>query len=175
MILFVILFLLSSSAYAEIIVPPLESQGKVVYQAQPQQQTMPLSALDQKALQMAKQSTDGETRLPYGMATVVCAPLHLTDIRLQPGEALLQVDIGDASRWKVATGQSGQGDKSQSHVLVKPTESDLHTSMTMLTTHRTYVLTLISKSATWMPIVSFAGAQIVQTPEIRPSSLVYRC
>ncbi len=52
---------------------------------------------------------DGKVIYLYGQVqpTVVCAPLQVCDIELQPGEAVRNVMVGDTVRWKVDPATSG--------------------------------------------------------------------
>lgn len=52
---------------------------------------------------------DGKVILLYGevQPSVVCSPLQVCDIELQPGEVVRDVLIGDTVRWKVEPATSG--------------------------------------------------------------------
>jgi len=52
---------------------------------------------------------DGKLLYRYGtaMPSVVCAPLHVCDIELQPGEQVEDVHVGDTVRWTVSPSRSG--------------------------------------------------------------------
>ena len=48
------------------------------------------------------------------------APGRVTDIALQPGEAVTSVAAGDTLRWTVGDTVSGSGEGKRTHILVKP-------------------------------------------------------
>lgn len=102
-------------------------------------------------------SGNGSVVFMYGltMPTIVTAPLRLTDIRLEPGEKIKEIQLGDTVRWIVSPSISGEGQSRVSHVIIKPADAGLQTTMVVLTDRRTYVLTLKSTKKDYMPIVSF--------------------
>lgn len=85
--------------------------------------------------------------------SIVCAVMQLTDIELQPGEKVLSVNLGDSVRWHVQPGVSS-GDTM--HILVRPRDVGLDTSMVVMTDRRTYRLRLRSHRHDYMPHVRFA-------------------
>src|SRR4051812_35018463 len=60
---------------------------------------------------MPTRGENGTVDFTFGatMPSVICAPQHVCDIALQEGETVTQLDIGDASRWKVNPATSGTG------------------------------------------------------------------
>ena len=56
------------------------------------------------------------------------APGLVTDIVLQPGEALIAVASGDTARWVIGDTTSGTGETRQTHILVKPFSAGLTTN-----------------------------------------------
>ena len=94
----------------------------------------------------------------YGatLPSVVCAPLRACSLRLEPGETIAQIDLGDPVRWKVTPTVFGSGAAAMSAVVVKPSDSGLTTSMTVATDRRLYVVQLVSRTKDWMPVVAFA-------------------
>lgn len=99
----------------------------------------------------------GEVRFLYGatMPTVVCAPLQICNIALQPGEVVTKVDIGDPVMWTVSPGISGSGPGQVTHLIVKPQDAGLHTTMDVETNRRTYAIRLVSTRYRYMPLVAF--------------------
>ncbi len=85
---------------------------------------------------------------PYGLteALVSCQPLRVCDIELEAGEEVLQVSLGDGSRWLASPAFSGERESVTPHVLVKPTELGIATNAVITTTRRTYYLGLVSRS-----------------------------
>lgn len=73
-------------------------------------------------------------------------PGMITDIMLQPGEALIAVAAGDTARWVIGDTTSGSGAGKRTHVLVKPFSAGLATNLVITTDQRTYHLQLTSKA-----------------------------
>jgi type IV secretion system protein TrbG len=101
---------------------------------------------------------DGKVVYVYGttLPSVVCAPLHVCDIALEPGELVNDINAGDPVRWKISPAFSGSGEHKTTHVLVKPTDSALATNLDIATDRRMYVIKLVSRANDWMPLVAFA-------------------
>lgn len=72
------------------------------------------------------------------------APEQVSDIALQPGEALVSVAAGDTSRWVIGETSSGSGPERRSHVLVKPAANGLRTNLLIATDRRVYHLQVAS-------------------------------
>lgn len=106
---------------------------------------------------MPQPGADGVVRFPYGatLPTVVCAPLQVCDIRLQPGEVVNNINAGDKVRWSIMPGLSGSPEGQVTHLLVKPVDAGLVSSVTVLTDRRAYSIKLVSTQAQWMPHVGF--------------------
>lgn len=102
---------------------------------------------------------DGTVTYYFGKTqpVVVCAPLRTCDIQLQTGERITKngVNIGDSVRWEVTPSLSGSGDSQQTHIIVKPRDVGLDTSMTINTDRRTYSIKLVSRQTDWMPAINF--------------------
>lgn len=100
---------------------------------------------------------DGFVLFTYGaeMPSVVCAPLFVCEIALQPGETVTDINVGDSVRWKIAPATSGNGSNATTHILVKPTLPGLRTNMLVTTNRRIYVIQLVSNTKDWMPRVAF--------------------
>lgn len=86
---------------------------------------------------------------------IQASPQRITDIALEPGEALLSVSAGDTTRWIVSDARSGSGPATQAHVLVKPNAANLSTNLIVMTDRRIYHLDLKSVSGTAMAAVSW--------------------
>ncbi len=100
---------------------------------------------------------DGSVRYLFGqsMPTIVCSPLQVTDIQLQPGESFKGIHIGDKARWSVEPAVTGIGGAETLHIIIKPFDVGLETSLIFLTDRRVYQFKLKSHRSEWMPKVSF--------------------
>lgn len=87
------------------------------------------------------------------------APERITDIALQPGEAIVAVAAGDTVRWTVGDTTSGSGEGRRSHILVKPFSAGLRTNLVVTTDRRVYRLELESRSAGAMAALSWSYAE----------------
>lgn len=95
---------------------------------------------------------------------VLTAPGQVTDIALQPGEALVAVAAGDTVRWVIGDttsggSGSGSGEARRTHVLVKPFTAGLATNVIITTDRRTYHLALTSTAHTAMAALSWTYPQ----------------
>jgi P-type conjugative transfer protein TrbG len=91
----------------------------------------------------------------YTVPSIVTAPLNVTDIALEPGEILRSLDIGDKARWEINNVESGGEATSRIHLIVKPHDVGLETSLVVNTDRRTYYLLLKSLRDRFMERVSF--------------------
>lgn len=108
---------------------------------------------------------DGSVVFLHGGSTlpsVLAAPLRITDIALEPGENIKEVQIGDTVRWVISPAISGSGDAEVSHVIIKPTEAGLQTTLAIFTDRRSYHMNLKSTSSKYFPFVTFAYADQLQ-------------
>ncbi|WP_414899716.1 P-type conjugative transfer protein TrbG [Sphingomonas flavalba] len=87
------------------------------------------------------------------------APERVTDIALQPGEAVISVAAGDTVRWTVGDTTSGAGESKRVHILVKPFAAGLATNLVITTDRRAYHLQLESTAATSMAALSWSYPQ----------------
>lgn len=90
---------------------------------------------------------------------VYAAPERVTDIALQPGEALISVAAGDTARWVIGDTTSGTGETKRTHVLVKPFSAGLGTNVVITTDRRSYHLALTSTLFTAMVALSWTYPQ----------------
>jgi len=90
---------------------------------------------------------------------VLTAPGQVTDIALQPGEALGAVAAGDTVRWVIGDTTSGTGEGKRTHVLVKPFSAGLSTNIIITTDRRTYHLALSSAERSAMVALSWTYPQ----------------
>jgi P-type conjugative transfer protein TrbG len=100
---------------------------------------------------------DGKVIFLYGevQPSLVCSPLQVCDIELQPGEVVRDVLVGDTVRWKVEPATSGAADGQSVHLIVKPSEPGLVSSMVVTTSRRTYHIQLKSHQTQYMARVGF--------------------
>ncbi len=83
------------------------------------------------------------------------APERVTDIALEPGEAITSVAAGDTARWTIADTSSGTGATRRVHILVKPFAEGLQTNLFIATDRRVYRLQLASTTSTAMAAVAW--------------------
>ncbi len=100
---------------------------------------------------------DGKVVFLFGetQPSVVCSPLQVCDIELQGGEIVRDVLVGDTVRWKVEPATSGAASGQAIHLIVKPSEPGLVTSMVVTTSRRTYHIQLKSHPSQYMARVGF--------------------
>nr|WP_172265688.1 TrbG/VirB9 family P-type conjugative transfer protein [Caulobacter sp. RHG1] len=124
----------------------------------------------------------GIARFDYvetGVYPVIATPGRITDIVLEPGEALVAtgpIAAGDTTRWVIGDTASGAGETRRVRVLVKPTIAGLATNMLINTDRRTYHLELRASAHTWQtqvswryppaPIVLVAAAPVSARPRL---------
>ncbi|WP_292527185.1 P-type conjugative transfer protein TrbG [Mesorhizobium sp.] len=108
---------------------------------------------------------DGKVIFLYGeiQPSVVCSPLQVCDIELQAGEVVRDVLVGDTVRWKVEPATSGAVGGQAIHLIVKPAEPGLVTSMVVTTSRRTYHVQLKSHDSQYMARVGFEYPEDVST------------
>lgn len=101
-------------------------------------------------------STDGSVSFVYGSGQirVVCAPLQACDIALQPGEQFNDMNVGDP-RFIVEPSVTGTGAMQQIHLIIKPKDVGLDSSLVVTTDRRTYHFRLKSDQSEYMPYISF--------------------
>jgi len=106
---------------------------------------------------LVTKGADGKVVFLYGevQPSVVCSPLQVCDIELQPGEVVRDVLVGDTVRWKVEPATSGPAGGQAIHLVVKPSEPGLVTSMVVTTSRRTYHIQLKSHRTRYMARVGF--------------------
>lgn len=155
--IFLILLLLSSGCYAEDLADQYFSDKKLV-----------LTSQERAALKIGKKwqtgnatskpvaSEDGSIRYVFGSGQIqiMCAVLQVCDIALQAGEQVNNLNAGDP-RFLVEPAITGRGETQRIHVLVKPLDVGLDTSLVVTTSFRTYHFRLRSSRHDFMPYVSF--------------------
>lgn len=167
---FVCLFLFVSSASAaekrEPELPPLSLEDAFFGPgANP-----PLTAQEREALALARkwqsgntttlkpvQGPDGSVRFLFGaqQPSIVCGVFQVTDVELEPGEVVNSLHLGDQVRWTVEPALTGSGAARIQHLVIKPHDAGLETSLMVTTNRRTYHLRLKSHRSQYMPRVAF--------------------
>lgn len=136
-----------------------------------------LRRIDESAMQLAKAYDSAESaprpymqnngRINFYFGTMnprlICRPLRLTDIELEPGEQIKNLHISDTARWSVSTAWSGGLDALVTHVVVKPQIPDIAANLLIHTNVRTYSIELVSiTEGQYMPFVGFIYPEIPQ-------------
>jgi len=83
------------------------------------------------------------------------APDHFTDVAMQDGEEIRDFASGDTARWVFARSTSGDGDRAQSHLMVKPVQAGLATNFTIYTNRHVYFVKARSTMSFYMPAVAW--------------------
>lgn len=99
---------------------------------------------------------DGSISYVYGsgQTQILCAVLQVCDVALQPGEQFNNMNVGDP-RFEVEPAITGVGVGQRLHLLIKPLDVGLDTSLVVTTDRRTYHFRLRSSREEFMPYVSF--------------------
>ncbi len=127
----------------------------------------PSSQKDKEALALTKKwqasggkpvaGPDGAIVFLFGASqpSLVCAVLQVCDIELQPGEEVNSIHLGDTARWLIEPALTGANGAEVQHLIVKPLDVGLETSLIVTTNRRTYHLRLRSHRSEFMARVSF--------------------
>jgi type IV secretion system protein VirB9 len=102
---------------------------------------------------------DGRVLYTYGagLPTVVCAPLRVCVLELQPGEKLVgEPHIGDSVRWIISPATAGKDEFAVPMIVIKPKAPGLDTDLLVTTDRRAYYIRLISKPEDYLARVAFA-------------------
>lgn len=100
---------------------------------------------------------DGTVRFLFGaqQPSIVCAVLQVCDVALQPGEQVNSLHLGDTARWMVDPAITGSGPAEVQHLIIKPMDVGLETSLIVTTNRRAYHMRLRSHRTEYMPQVAF--------------------
>ncbi|MCT4625655.1 P-type conjugative transfer protein TrbG [Halodesulfovibrio sp.] len=90
------------------------------------------------------------------LPTVVCSPLMGADIEMQEGEQIRDVILGDTGRWRYKITKSGMAGRERLHVIIKPIDNGLVTTVVIPTSRRVYHIKLVSDAKKYTPYVGFA-------------------
>jgi P-type conjugative transfer protein TrbG len=102
--------------------------------------------------------TDGRVVYAFGagLATVVCAPLHICVIELQAGETMTsEPRLGDTVRWHIAPANYGTGANKTEMIVLQPIDPDVETDLVIPTDRRTYYLRLQSHPKDYVARTTF--------------------
>ena len=123
-----------------------------------EQRGMEISRQWQDQSAIVTEGADGTVTYLYGHAqpNVICSPLHLCEISLQAGETVRDVLVGDSVRWQIEAATSGSVQGQRVHLVVKPADTGLATSMVVTTSRRTYHIALSSEARDYMARVAFS-------------------
>ncbi len=101
--------------------------------------------------------SNGAIRFLYGaqQPSIVCAVLQVCDVALQAGELVNSIHLGDTARWTVEPAITGSGSAETQHLIIKPMDVGLETSLVVTTNRRTYHFKLRSHRTEYMPQVAF--------------------
>jgi P-type conjugative transfer protein TrbG len=88
--------------------------------------------------------------------SVVCAVLQVCDVALQAGEQVNSINLGDTARWSIEPAITGSGANEVQHLIIKPMDVGLETSLVVTTDRRAYHIRLRSHRTEYMPQVTFA-------------------
>lgn len=161
-----VLFCRADAASAELDLPPLSLDDAYFGDSQ----NPVLTPQEREALQLAKkwqsgdtttlkpvQGRDGAVRFLFGaqQPSIVCAVMQVTDIEFEPGEVVNSIHLGDSARWLVEPAITGAGAGEVQHMVIKPLDVGLETSLMVTTNRRTYHLRLKSHRTEYMPRVAF--------------------
>lgn len=104
---------------------------------------------------------DGAIRFLFGAQQpgIVCAVLQVCDIELQAGEQVNSIHLGDTARWTVEPAITGSGPAEVQHLIIKPLDVGLETSLIVTTSRRTYHFRLRSHRSEFMPRIAFTYAE----------------
>jgi type IV secretion system protein VirB9 len=137
--------------------PPINLLSPSALLTAKERQAVALARRWRNRAEMPQPGEDGVVRFLYGatLPTVVCAPLQVCDLALQPGEIVNSVNVGDKVRWNISPGVSGSAEGRVTHLIIKPTDAGLFSSIVIETDRRTYAVKLVSTQREWMPLVAF--------------------
>lgn len=108
--------------------------------------------------------TEGAVMFAYGTSepSVVCAVLQICDVQLQPGENINSVNVGDSARWMIEPAVSNSGPNETQHLIIKPLDAGLNTTLIVTTDRRTYHMRLVSHRTQFMSRVAFTYPEDAQ-------------
>lgn len=160
-----VLAMLPFGAGAEPMVPAIDKTA-AIFSQEMVAPSIQLTEKEKHALALAREWKNNpdkprraaEGHLKYlfgvGMPSMICTPMQVCGIRLQAGENINGVDIGDA-RWKISTSMVGSEESPTWVMMVIPTETGLTTTLMVTTDRRIYTIKLVSAKHESIPLMSF--------------------
>ena len=135
-----------ASDSADIELSPLEEMALHVAQEEKDKRYVPITA-----------GNNGYIRYVYGAQTpsVICAPMRICDIKLQIGEVVNSLHLGDTARWEIQSAIEGAGSYATQHLILKPFDVNVKTNLVVSTNRRIYHIDLVATKEKWMPQISF--------------------
>lgn len=100
---------------------------------------------------------DGSVQYIFGASipTVICTPMYACVVRLEKGERVSYIQVGDKHRWTIKDTVFGSGPDATVALVVKPLEFNITTNIVLSTDRRIYTIVAKSARQEWMPVVSF--------------------
>lgn len=165
----ILIALLPFAAHAQTTVPEIQPSLVAAVDPSAGMSMPPITVTPQEraALDIAKKfikhtsrpipGEDGSVQYVFGSSipTVICTPLYTCAVRLQQGERVHSLQVGDKPRWAVKDTVFGSGATETVAIVVKPLEFNIVTNITVSTNRRIYTIVLKSAQREWMPVVSF--------------------
>ncbi len=157
----------ASAAQAQVMVPPIDKTALVVPIMATAPTRIELNDKEQAALDIVRKwrsnpdkprrAEDGTVVYLYGATepTLICTPLRVCAIRLQAGEAVNDVYVGDSARWEITPARIGNGPNAVTNAIVKAREAGVTTNLIITTDRRSYSIVLKSANHESMPAIAF--------------------
>lgn len=100
---------------------------------------------------------DGAIQFPYGSMrpTIVCGVLQVCDVELQASEKIFDLHLGDP-RFNISPAITFIDGVEVQHLIIKPTDTGLDTSLVVITDRRVYTMRLRSHRTEYMPRIVFS-------------------
>ena len=99
-------------------------------------------------------AADGRVLYPFQSDVypqIVCSTLRACSIELQAGEVVIATVVGDTARWHI---QVIEGANPQ-QVIIKPTEPNIDTNLSIVTDRRTYYADIASRETHYVPRIGW--------------------
>ena len=136
-----------------------------------------LNAQERKALAIAKRwrsneqsqkpivGVNGNVTYFFGKSqpVMICSPLEVCVIRLEPGEAITTVQAGDTTRWQITPTIVGFDGQQRTEIVIKPRLTGLVTSLYVGTTRRSYNIKLKSTRHQFIPFLDFIYPETIES------------